>query len=300
MPLLSELVTLLFVQQASSYNMQSTLCLRILGCSLLLTIFPVTEVKGMQEFSKPVGGNVTFQCPVDKNRGLQFVYVQRGKEFVNGFHSTRDLLEKRNNTKFENFTFSMYHLELTQSGVYECIIMYHGDVHEKLEYNLTVTVPYRKPSFTTECNNKKDVTSCQVTCTSQDGFPSKKFEIVSAQGGNNDGGMVTSRNDSLFNLTTKLFSSTVTVEFNCSKKEVKFVCSVAGVTSDTITVCTPRSDLHIYIISGVLVLVLVLATASVIIFRRCSGVKSDNGPATNAQEGVTLNQQAESQEESVV
>lgn len=93
----------------------------------------------MQEFSKPVGGNVTFQCPVDKNRGLQFVYVQRGKEFVNGFHSTRDLLEKRNNTKFENFTFSMYHLELTQSGVYECIIMYHGDVHEKLEYNLTVT-----------------------------------------------------------------------------------------------------------------------------------------------------------------
>ncbi|RVE64643.1 hypothetical protein OJAV_G00127920 [Oryzias javanicus] len=277
---------------ASSYNMKITLCLRILGCFLLLlTVSTDKVVKGMQEFSKPVGGNVTFHCPVNKTKKLEFVYFQKGNDFVNGYHSSKDLSEHKpwNNTKCENFTFYMYYLELSQSGVYKCIIMYDGTYKETLEYNLTVTVSYSKPSFTTECNNRKDVKSCQVTCKSQDGFPSKKFEIVSAQNGNNNGGMVTSRNDSLFNLTTKLFSSTVTVEFNCSKKEVKFVCSVAGVTSDTISICTPPSDLHIIIISGILALGLLLAVAVflIILRRRRSGA---NRPATEAEQYIILNQ----------
>uniref|UniRef100_A0A8C7X5M1 Immunoglobulin-like beta-sandwich domain-containing protein n=1 Tax=Oryzias sinensis TaxID=183150 RepID=A0A8C7X5M1_9TELE len=192
----------------------------------------------IQEISEPVNGSATLKCPVNKNRAVEFVYFQKGDFFVNGHHSENHITGKWNNTKMDkNFTFYMYNLERSQSGHYKCIIMYKNDKDPVIhEYNLTVTVPYSKPSFTKECNKRNDIRSCQVTCMAQDGYPSQKIWIVLVQSGNDNNGMVTSRNDSVFNLTTKLFSSTVTVEFNCSNTEVEFVCSVGGVVSETISI----------------------------------------------------------------
>uniref|UniRef100_A0A8C7X5N5 Immunoglobulin-like beta-sandwich domain-containing protein n=1 Tax=Oryzias sinensis TaxID=183150 RepID=A0A8C7X5N5_9TELE len=204
---------------------------------------PPLSFKGFILFkiSEPVNGSATLKCPVNKNRAVEFVYFQKGDFFVNGHHSENHITGKWNNTKMDkNFTFYMYNLERSQSGHYKCIIMYKNDKDPVIhEYNLTVTVPYSKPSFTKECNKRNDIRSCQVTCMAQDGYPSQKIWIVLVQSGNDNNGMVTSRNDSVFNLTTKLFSSTVTVEFNCSNTEVEFVCSVGGVVSETISICEP-------------------------------------------------------------
>uniref|UniRef100_A0A3P9GWY4 Ig-like domain-containing protein n=1 Tax=Oryzias latipes TaxID=8090 RepID=A0A3P9GWY4_ORYLA len=228
--------------------------------------------------SEPVNGSATFKCPVNENREIEFVYFQKENLFVNGHHSENRITGKWNNTKMDkNFTFYMYNLERSLSGHYKCIIMYkkagNPDTHE---YNLTVTVPYSKPSFTKECNNRNDIRSCQVTCMAQDGYPSQKIWIVLVQSGNDTNGMVTSRNDSVFNLTTKLFSSTVTAEFNCSNTEVEFVCSVGGVVSETISICSPPSNPATIIIACTVTLALLLIFAGFLIYKKCRKSKESN------------------------
>lgn len=74
-----------------------------------------------------VGGNVTIHCPVNTEKKIKFFYFQKGKEFVNGFYTQRNVTKGWENTRLDDINKTsvlMYNLSLTHSGEYLCIIEY--------------------------------------------------------------------------------------------------------------------------------------------------------------------------------
>lgn len=74
-----------------------------------------------------IGGDVTFPCPVDKDRTPNFFYLQREQNFVNGYYVGREVPTKPwENTRVDRIerTVHMFRLNISHSGEYQCHIQY--------------------------------------------------------------------------------------------------------------------------------------------------------------------------------
>lgn len=86
---------------------------------------------------------MTFRCPVAKQRALKFVYLQRRKTFVNGYHMTKDLsVLAWKNTRMDddNRTIHMFDLNMSHSGDYRCVIHYIGSANQIVETTIHLAV----------------------------------------------------------------------------------------------------------------------------------------------------------------
>ncbi|XP_061684525.1 T-lymphocyte activation antigen CD86-like isoform X2 [Syngnathoides biaculeatus] len=192
-----------------------------------------------------VGENVTVRCPVDRHKTLTFLYFQKGKEFVNGFHRLKNIQRKRwENTSVEedDAAVQMCNLKASQSGEYQCYIQYKDETNvSDSVIHLSVTAKYSKPTVITLCHAKR----CLLTCTSHGGYPRTKltWNVI----GNSSGLIWTDRKESEdSDPNTMLYNISSTVSFNCSYGEQMFIgCSVGDVTSEFLAVCVPKDRPHI-------------------------------------------------------
>lgn len=113
-----------------------------LSHSSLFSSFPEAAPQGLVKGQ--VGGNVTIRCPVNKEKTIQFFYLQKDNTFVNGFHTLREIPTQRwENTRLDNNSKTavlMFNLNITHSGDYKCIINYSdSDQHDTTVIQLSVT-----------------------------------------------------------------------------------------------------------------------------------------------------------------
>ncbi|XP_042271379.1 T-lymphocyte activation antigen CD86 [Thunnus maccoyii] len=213
-----------------------TLVLAVIG------FFSVTESVAQISLRGEVGQNVTFHCPYEKQRTINWVYLQRDNEFVNGYHASKNVSDGWENTRLDNKTaVQMFNLKVSHSGNYRCIIEYrHGPLEEKY-IHLSVTANYSKPNVTISCD-KNHGYSCLVICASQGGYPQRKMRWSGAVTGNTSSQMWKVLNSSeVPDPNTMLFNSSSTASFNCSYGEQRFLsCSVGNVTSELFKVCVPQ------------------------------------------------------------
>ncbi|XP_042343003.1 uncharacterized protein LOC121943533 isoform X2 [Plectropomus leopardus] len=202
--------------------------------------FPITESAASSQLRGEVGGNVTFHCPVDKQRKLVFLYFQRGDVFVNGYHASKEISETWENTRMDHdYTMHMYHLNISYSGDYQCHILYKDGqmLRNHTLFYLSVTANYSEPAHTVNCADENRHISCWVICASHGGYPGTKVtwdipESVMSSEVNN-----TQMPDPI----TMMVNSSSTIYVNCTNGEqTSLSCSVGGVTSKTFNVCTPQ------------------------------------------------------------
>ncbi|CAI5693917.1 unnamed protein product [Oreochromis niloticus] len=247
--------------------------------SLVLTLTWPFTVTGSR-LPGEVGGNVTFQCPVEE-KPIDFLYLQRGSDFVNGYYAYKELPPTRwNNTKLDRNTSSVFmdNLKVSHSGVYTCHIRYKNEQPIDISITLSVTAKYSRPVFSPPvCDKETQGQNCQTTCTSNNGYP-KSSMIIQA--------IVTSTNDTTRqtwehvksvqspNSSTLLYNIATTVSYNCSNGEIKFSCSVGDVTSDEFSVCAHQTQhgIDIVIVTAIFILVVVVVMiAGFLCWRRRTG-----------------------------
>ncbi|XP_063349495.1 CD276 antigen homolog isoform X2 [Pelmatolapia mariae] len=244
--------------------------------SLVLTLTWPFTVTG-SPLSGQVGGNVTFQCPVEE-KPVDFLYLQRGNNFVNGYYAYKELPTRWNNTKLDRNTSSVFmnNLKVSHSGEYTCHIRYRNEQPTDISITLSVTAKYSRPLFSPPvCDKETQGQNCQTTCTSNNGYPKSRI-IIQA--------IVTSTNDTIRqtwdhvrsvhsqNSSTLLYNIATTVSYNCSNGEIKFSCSVGDVTSDEFSVCAHQEQHSpdIVIVIAICILVVVMI-AGVLCWRRRTG-----------------------------
>lgn len=225
-----------------------------------------------------VGGNVTFRCPVDHQRTTDFVYLQRGTQFVNGYYASKDELKNTwTNTKFdrENSTVLMYSLNLNHSGKYSCHIRYsdQSDIVESTII-LTVTAKYSKPTVTSVCR-EKNVQFCHVTCSSYSGYPKAQMIVQTVVGNTSSQIWANMESNEVYNSSSMLYDSFSTAYYNCSSEEIKFSCSVGNVTSDVFSVCAPQKPNNTPVMAAAICIVVVVIVIAVILC--CRRRAGDNG-----------------------
>ncbi|KAL3992040.1 heterogeneous nuclear ribonucleoprotein K [Sarotherodon galilaeus] len=245
--------------------------------SLVLTLTWPFTVTG-RRLPGEVGGNVTFRCPVEEKH-IDFLYLQRGNDFVNGYYESKEVPAPWNNTKFDRNTSSVFmdNLKVSHSGVYTCHIRYKNEQYTGISITLSVTAKYSRPVFSPPvCDKEIQGQNCQTTCTSNNGYP-KSSMIIQA--------IVTSTNDTIRqtwehvksvqspNSSTSLYNIATTVSYNCSNGEIKFSCSVGDVTSDEFSVCAHQiqDSTDIVIVTAIFILVVVVMIAGVLCWRRRTG-----------------------------
>lgn len=97
----------------------------------------------MIELTGKVGGEVTFHCPVDKQKTLTILYFQKGDDFVNGYYASKDASKTAwRNTRLDlnKSTVHMSNLKPSHGGDYKCIIMYSGKIQMEPDVELRLTV----------------------------------------------------------------------------------------------------------------------------------------------------------------
>ncbi|CAG6004638.1 unnamed protein product [Menidia menidia] len=243
----------------SNCKSQNLLCLMV---PLVLAVNLPTGSPTQAEYNGEFGGYVTFHCPVKENRRVKLLYFQRGDIFINGYHATKEIHDTWQNTKFDlkTSTIQMFDLNVSHSGPFQCKIMYSDyESPEDFEIYLKVTANYSKPSVERICEEKNNVMGCHVTCSSHDGYPRKEIQWKDHQTLNDSHQIVTIRESSDANATTKLFNISSTAYFNCSSGEQKLSCSVGDITSDIFKVCAPTIPpdyVNLYVILALAVIVL--------------------------------------------
>uniref|UniRef100_A0A3Q3WR17 Immunoglobulin domain-containing protein n=1 Tax=Mola mola TaxID=94237 RepID=A0A3Q3WR17_MOLML len=204
-----------------------------------------------------VGGNVTIRCPVNKEKTIQFFYLQKDNTFVNGFHTLREIHTQRwENTRLDNNSKTavlMFNLNITHSGDYKCIINYSdSDQHDTTVIQLSVTANYTKPEVMKSCNGF----SCRVTCVSYGGYPGRKmiWDIPGStmwQVANSS-----EREDP----DTNMVNSSSTANFNCSGGELSYLsCYVGLVKSNFFSVCESKDHVIIATICVLTVSVIIVS-----------------------------------------
>ncbi|KAM8904885.1 cluster of Differentiation 80/86 isoform 2-T3 [Spinachia spinachia] len=209
---------------------------------LVLITTRLTDVTGAASFPLigEVGGEVTFHCPVDKQRTLAFLYIQKGEIFVNGYHAENNVTGQAwNNTRvdLDKSTLLMYNLKPSHDGDYTCIIRYKGKmrIEPEIQLRLTVTANYSKPELTVHCTDTNRNFSCLLQCTSHGGLGDasvtwhlpRNFKVTN--------------NSKIRDPDTTTFNISNTAYVNCSDGQpTSFRCSVDNVSSDIVSVCTPK------------------------------------------------------------
>ncbi|XP_054455697.1 uncharacterized protein LOC129091988 [Anoplopoma fimbria] len=201
-----------------------------------------TESADTIQLRGEVGGKVSFNCPVDKQKPLHLLYFQKDGIFVNGYYASKNASSQGwENTILDlnRTTMIMYNLNLSHSGDYQCIIRYSDyatrgvpDIH----LHLDVTANYSKPTHTVHCSDSNHHFGCLVTCSSHGGYPEtevmwhtplKTLRVV-----NNSG---------VSDPDTKTFNISSAAYLNCSDGKLTSVnCSVGDVSSGMFSVCTPK------------------------------------------------------------
>ncbi|KAA8593992.1 hypothetical protein FQN60_004826, partial [Etheostoma spectabile] len=197
------------------------------------------ESAGPIQLRGEVGGSVTFSCPVAKQK-LKFVYFQRGEIFVNGYYeskNTSQLAWKNTRVDHDKTTMHMYHLNVSHDGEYQCHFQYSDSGGaQKQVIHLSLTANYSKPDVTVHYSDENHRYSCLVTCASHCGYPSNKvmWNVSGIQ-------MWKVLNSSeISDPETMMVNSSSTAYFNCSNGETSISCSVGDVSSDVVSVCSPR------------------------------------------------------------
>ncbi|XP_008299821.1 cluster of Differentiation 80/86 isoform X2 [Stegastes partitus] len=215
-----------------------------------------------------VGGKVTFRCCVGQQRKPEFMYLQKGKIFVNGCHSSKNIEKTWPNTRVDCNTSEVHMSDLTisHSGDYNFIIQYNkiftDPVVEEV-IRLNVTGNFTRPSVKVVCSNGSRFKSCTATCTSHGGFPfsNMTWNVNGTENTTSNMWKVVNRTK-VQSSDTMLFTSTSSANFNCSSREVlAFSCSVRDVTSDEHLVCThqdPEDHSNLYVIIAACIVVVMV------------------------------------------
>ncbi|XP_010777821.1 butyrophilin subfamily 3 member A3 [Notothenia coriiceps] len=187
-----------------------------------------------------VGGNVTFYCPVDENRTLGLMYIQRGNTYVNGYY----IREKTSATVWSNTridtkkgTMHMSNLNVSHQGDYQCYTMNSGNDLPlvRTDMHLSVTGNYSEPALTMDCCDESPPLSCLLTCVAHGGYPQAEVKWNVSQ---------THTLKFMNNITrdnvTKLVNTSSTARLNCSNGEMFISCSVGNLRSELLSICKPK------------------------------------------------------------
>uniref|UniRef100_A0A3B4T5W1 Ig-like domain-containing protein n=1 Tax=Seriola dumerili TaxID=41447 RepID=A0A3B4T5W1_SERDU len=231
---------------------------------LWLCAIYVTESATPIHLRGEVGGNVTFHCPADKKKDVQFFYFQTNDTFVNGYYDSKDLrtfgpIWENTRVDHNEKTVDMYRLNISHSRVYDCIIQYKDGPLIRNSISLSVTANYSKPTVTKSC---EDGSSCLVTCVSYGGYPGTEVMWNIPVSKNTSGQMWKVVNNSeVPNPSTMMYNSSSTAYFNCSKGELTYLsCSVGDVTSNMFSVCKPK------VVHGIYNPMIITAICAVVVF----------------------------------
>ncbi|XP_034723769.1 CD276 antigen-like [Etheostoma cragini] len=244
----------------TQYFLNPRLSFRLLALVGTLTWhFLVTEGAGPIELRGEVGGSVTFSCPVAKQK-LKFVYFQRGEIFVNGYYeskNTTQLAWKNTRVDDDKTTMHMYHLNISHHGEYQCHFQYSDNSGaQKQVIHLSLTANYSKPALSVHCSDDNHRYSCLVTCASHYGYPSKKVKW-------NEPAIQMWKvlnSSEISDPKTMMVNSSSTAYFNCSNGKTSVRCSVGDVSSDMVSICSPRDPPPVF---HNLVIIAILATMGI-------------------------------------
>ncbi|KAG7226020.1 hypothetical protein INR49_018630 [Caranx melampygus] len=222
-----------------------------------------------------IGGNVTFNCFAGEKANATFFYFQINETFINGYYEDKDLLKYKkrwNNTKLDGNTVHMYKLKVSDSGLYQCIMLFKNEGVRKEYYQLSVTAKYSQPTVIKSC---EEGFSCFVTCASHGGYPGTEMTVNVPVPKNTSGQMWKVVNISqMSNPITMEYNSTTTVVFNCSKGQLTHIsCSVGEVTSPMFSVCEHRpepdpSD-HTVVIIAICAVAVFIVSVGLLLYCRC-------------------------------
>ncbi|KAM7413199.1 hypothetical protein PAMA_020532 [Pampus argenteus] len=254
-------------------------------------LFSVTENKAQIQLRGEVGQNVTFHCPFDKQRTINFFYLQRNKIFVNGYYESRNItMPIWENTRLDKTTVIMYRLNISHGGDYQCLIQYSDSKNvDENHIHLSVTANYTKPTVTMSC----DPRCCRVTCASQGGYPGTKMTWNVGTTGSQMWKIWNSSEET--DPVTKLVSSYSTADFNCSYGAQKSIsCCVGDVTSDVFSVCfpavSPKTGNPIVTITAVCAMVVVsFMVVLVVLWRYRKGRQTGAAAVVTLEEVIGLN-----------
>ncbi|XP_071353057.1 T-lymphocyte activation antigen CD86 [Trachinotus anak] len=264
---------------ASNCNQHYFLNQRLFLVALALTVscvIHVAETADPIHFIGEVGGNVTIQCPADKEKNVTFFYFQTNNTFVNGYYESENIekygpIWKNTIVDHNEKTVYMYKLNISHSRVYECIIQYKDGAVTQNSIQLSVKAHYNKPTVTTTCD---DGLSCLVTCTSHGGYPGTEMMWnvpLPKNTSNQTWKIVNSSQDP--NPSTMRFNISSTAYFNCSKGELTHLsCSVGDVTSHMFSVCAPQVVPDMYnpvIIVAICAVVVLIVMVVLLLYRNC-------------------------------
>ncbi|KAK5868528.1 hypothetical protein PBY51_009534 [Eleginops maclovinus] len=209
--------------------------LRLALVYIVTSPFCVRENVAQIQYRGVVGGNVTFRCPIDKNRTIDLLYIQRGNDFVNGHYASKETSHPVwANTRMDDDkrTIHMSSLNVSHNGDYQCYVMY-GTELVQTDIHLSVTGNYSKPTLTMDCCEQNPPLSCQMTCFSHGGYPKTEVKW-------NVSGISKVTNNITRDDDTMLINITSTAHFNCSKEYMFIRCSVDNLSSEPLSVCKPK------------------------------------------------------------
>ncbi|KAM4627777.1 T-lymphocyte activation antigen CD80-like isoform 2-T2 [Polymixia lowei] len=263
--------------------------------TLVLAWLFYPSVTGQINIKGEVGGNVTFLCDSNKQMPLHILYIQKGSEFLNGYHDSKELpSNERTVMDPTNRTMNMWDLKVSDSGTYTCHIKYKGQEKREADdtiINLNVTASYCTPTLIEYCDSTENST-CWVTCSSHGGYPASKviWNLRATMNVTSDHQLfvkssVNSDPDSM------LVNSSSTIYLNCTHGPVSISCTVGDASSKELKICkrikpgVPAVQWTIIIAIGVAFSMLL---AAILVCRRYRRSHVRNGDV-KAEELDTLN-----------
>ncbi|KAL0973444.1 hypothetical protein UPYG_G00203700 [Umbra pygmaea] len=238
--------------------------------ALLLGWMVLLESKDLSDTTPlvgPVGGEVTFQCLFDLGSSLEWFYIQRRYNFINGYHIKGiDPKEYTNRTEVNRTQGSvrMWDLQLSDKGMYECKMKYIGkdDILE-MKINLTIIANNRVPNVTVTCVSSL----CWVTCSYLGDYPHKEVQWSTFPHQNESQWKVNSSDE--MDTAYQMYSLVSTVKINCSSMmKFNLSCGVGGAVSEQHTVCValPDPTTHPLIVVSLVVVLFVICVICIAAF----------------------------------
>ncbi|KAK3531401.1 hypothetical protein QTP70_018190 [Hemibagrus guttatus] len=246
-----------------------------------------------------VGKSVHMRCVLDHTHSIDRVYFQKtnsnGTEiFVNGFYSkTLPVSDEYINRTIVNKTelsMEMLNLSLDDEGEYICIpFSNNANLKNQTKFYLTVTATYSIPNISVQgCGIDSGAYNCVITCSSSGGFPQSNVTWhvagVNLRSLLRDEGELVLTQDK----QSGLWSALQYIMLNCSQ-QLNITCSVGGVVSQAISLCSPVKSTDITAVAcAVLLLVFFVIVVIIGIKWRTTTRTISEDPTTNA-ELVNLN-----------
>ncbi|KAA0702394.1 hypothetical protein E1301_Tti017012 [Triplophysa tibetana] len=254
--------------------MRSSVCSLFVCISVLLAVKP-GEGTETRNLTAVLGESVTFRCPRISSVHHR-LYIQKKKEFINGFDMTQDLnipLQYKNRTTINqsDLSMEMRNISVSDEGFYECIVFKSRETKPQSHViYLTVTAKYNIPKVTAACSEPSSgVRSCWLSCWASGGYPQgvvRWAELNLSQ-------IIDFQNNSHQDPKLKTWNISQSFVYNCNQP-VNVSCSIGDARSKTTTFCQgdEKFSLDAAVISAIAVLLLILfIVPSVCIIRKRCG-----------------------------